>query len=213
MTWVKLDDAFTDHPKLAPLSNRAFRLHVAALCYCARHLTDGYLSAAQARALDRANVAADRASSNGRGHAHGSLPASSVVEGQLRDAGLWEADGDGWRIHDYLRYNPSRRQVVGEREAARDRMARLRSSPERSPEHGNVRQNFTRSSPSPSRPVPKDKDSALARSSPEQPHHIREVLHGQRLRLQVDPSATNDGPPLPDSPPPDLEPPDDDGEA
>lgn len=36
MTCVKLDDAFADHPKVVGLTDRAFRVHVRALCYCGR---------------------------------------------------------------------------------------------------------------------------------------------------------------------------------
>ena len=39
--WVKLDDRFTDNPKIARLSDKAFRVYVHALCYSAGALTDG----------------------------------------------------------------------------------------------------------------------------------------------------------------------------
>lgn len=44
MPWVRLEDNFPEHSKIAGLSAHAFRLHVEALCYCARNLTDGYIS-------------------------------------------------------------------------------------------------------------------------------------------------------------------------
>lgn len=44
MSWVRLDDGFADHPKIAALDDRAFRIHIWALCYSARHLTDGFLA-------------------------------------------------------------------------------------------------------------------------------------------------------------------------
>lgn len=44
MVWASLDDGFCDHPKVEALSDAAFRLHVAAICYCARLLTDGHVS-------------------------------------------------------------------------------------------------------------------------------------------------------------------------
>ena len=45
MTWVVLDDKMPEHPKNVGLSDGAFRLHVSAICYCNRHLTDGIISA------------------------------------------------------------------------------------------------------------------------------------------------------------------------
>lgn len=36
MSWVRLDDQFADHPKVVGLSSDAFRLHVSAMCYCAK---------------------------------------------------------------------------------------------------------------------------------------------------------------------------------
>ena len=43
MAWTKLDDGFADHPKVAPLSDPAFRAFVAGLCFANRYLTDGVL--------------------------------------------------------------------------------------------------------------------------------------------------------------------------
>lgn len=43
MTWIKLDDRAPRHPKLASLTDRAFRWWVLALCYASEFLTDGIL--------------------------------------------------------------------------------------------------------------------------------------------------------------------------
>ena len=43
MAWLRIDDGFVEHPKVYDLSDRSFRLHVAAHCYSARNLTDGVL--------------------------------------------------------------------------------------------------------------------------------------------------------------------------
>ena len=51
MPWVKLDDGFTDHPKIASLSDSAFRTFVTALCYCNKNLTDGFVPALIARQI------------------------------------------------------------------------------------------------------------------------------------------------------------------
>ena len=44
MSWLKIDDGFFEHEKIEDLSHQAFRLHVGALCICARLLTDGHVS-------------------------------------------------------------------------------------------------------------------------------------------------------------------------
>lgn len=130
MSWVKLDDGFPEHQKVDRLSDRAFRLHVAALCHCGRNLTDGLVDAGRPRRLVQRYRPA------------------LVLE--LVDAGLWDEVEEGWEIHDYLRYNPSKEKVVAEREAAAERMRKVRDSPRSgrsSPERSPVR------SPSPARPV------------------------------------------------------------
>lgn len=105
MPWVRLDDGFDDHPKILDLSDQAYRLHVGALCFCARTLTDGFVSEGALRRLV-----------NG-GHVS-----------ELVDAGLWEAGDGGWWIHDFLDYNQSAEQVLEEREKARERQRRAREN-------------------------------------------------------------------------------------
>lgn len=40
-TWIKLDDDFFDHPKVVGLSLVAVHVHLRAICWCSKHLTDG----------------------------------------------------------------------------------------------------------------------------------------------------------------------------
>ncbi len=103
MTWVKLDDLFAEHPKVAGLSDKAFRMHVSCLLWSARYLTDGRIPNSMKR---------------GSGMLH---PAKAVAE--LEAAGLWNRDGDDWVINDYLEYNPPRTEVLASREIARRRSA------------------------------------------------------------------------------------------
>jgi hypothetical protein len=107
MPWVKLDDRFPSHRKVALLSDRAFRLHVSAICWSAENLTDGRIG--------------DR-----------ELPLVAHIRGikatakQLEEAGVWDRTDDGWMIHDYLDYNPSREQVLLERKKNAERQERWR---------------------------------------------------------------------------------------
>lgn len=140
MSWVKLDDHFPEHEKVNGLHDRAFRFHVAALCYCARNRTDGLITARSAGV-----VAAILNTQTKR-----------WID-ELTAAGLWTADegSDGWRINDYLDYNPSAEQIRADRDAARERMRSLRSSRERSGEQPGERSpaRSPRSSVTPSRPL------------------------------------------------------------
>ncbi|MET7923136.1 hypothetical protein ABZT43_03905 [Streptomyces sp. NPDC005349] len=102
-----MDDRFPSHRKVALLSDRAFRLHVSAICWCAENLTDGHI-----RDRELALVA----------HIRGLKPTAA----ELEKAGAWDRTDDGWVIHDYLDYNPSREQVLLERKKNAERQERFR---------------------------------------------------------------------------------------
>ena len=93
MSWLRIDDGFDEHLKIVDLSDAAFRAHVEGLTYCARNLTNGVIPAGV----------------NGR-------ICTKTVRQELVDAGVWEADGRAIRIHDYLDWNPSKEQVIADRE-------------------------------------------------------------------------------------------------
>jgi hypothetical protein len=109
MAWVKVDDGFPNNAKVEPLSDRAFRLHVAGMCYSARNLTDGILSPRSVTILRAETKATNK-------HA-----------AELISAGLWDVIDDGYSIHDYLEYNPTREKVLAERVKARQRMGKNRA--------------------------------------------------------------------------------------
>jgi len=109
MSWVKIDDSFDDHPKILKLSPFATTLHIRALCWCSRHLTDGRVPET---ALDRLTFGLTFEDVDGKAL----WPeAGASISDELCRAGLWEKVDGGWSIHDYLKYNPSRDQVVHER--------------------------------------------------------------------------------------------------
>lgn len=98
MPWVRLDDRFPSHRKVALLSDRAFRLHVSALCWSSENLTEGKI-------LDRELSVIAR------------VRGLKAAAGELQSAGLWDRCDGGWEIHDYLEYNPDRAKVQAERAA------------------------------------------------------------------------------------------------
>jgi hypothetical protein len=115
MPWVKLDDRFPSHRKVALLSDRAFRLYVSALCWSSENLTEGRITQ---RELP---LVAAR------------LRGVKTAASELEAAQLWDRVDDGWQIHDFLEYNPDRARVQADREAnaARQQAWRDRKRAER----------------------------------------------------------------------------------
>lgn len=111
MPYLLIDDGMAENQKVVGLSDKAFRLWITGLVYCARNLTDGAISELALRFVG-ANSQIDR---------------PKTVAKQLVSAGLWEPNGDGWMIHDYLEYNPSRAEIAERRELARERKRRQRN--------------------------------------------------------------------------------------
>lgn len=97
MSWVRLDDQFPDHPKVVAAGPAAGWLYVCGLAYCARYLTDGFIPKDQVRRL--ADV--------------GNAQRQAEI---LVSVGLWEHSDGGYRVHDYLEYNPSKEKVLATRE-------------------------------------------------------------------------------------------------
>lgn len=166
MSWVRLDDQFPIHRKVDSLSDPAFRLHVSAICWCARNTTDGYVSEADlAAAAPRTMKRPDRF-----------VP-------ELVRRGVWSSAADGWTIHDYLDYQPSKARIEEDRKknAQRQRKfaARRKDRDQGKPETPNAVTNASATplgaktnavadgvtNAAPSRPVPKG-DNSLRSSSP-----------------------------------------------
>lgn len=114
MPWVRLDDRFPSHRKVALLSDRAFRLYVSALCWCSENLTEGAIAERELPFIAR-------------------LRGVKKAATELEAAGLWDRTADGWMVHDYLEYNPDRARVKADREsnAARQKAWRDRKRAER----------------------------------------------------------------------------------
>lgn len=129
MGWAKFDDQFTDHPKVQAAGPMAELLAMRAVIFCARYETDGRI---RESVLPRLTV--------------GITSPKKQVSALIRE-GLWEESDDGWVVHDFLDYHPSREDKEAEREAARERMRNVRANKSRT--GGEVRNQLDRSSPSP----------------------------------------------------------------
>lgn len=146
MPWVRLEDGFPENPKVLAAGDEAAWLYVCALAYCNRHLTDGFVPSAAVKRLT--------------GHKSPIRLAMKLV-----DVGLLERDDDreGFVIHDYLNYQPSKASVETDRAGARERMANARRSSK------DVRPNKPRSSPNPNpnptQPIPESSSSPTGSSN------------------------------------------------
>lgn len=137
MTWFKVDDSLHGHPKAMAASLAALGLWTVAGSWSSNYLTDGFVPDHMVQVL-------------ARGETH-------LVEELVR-AGLWTRARGGYRFRDWSDYNPSANDVKRERDAARERMRKLRENRKntgqrgnRSGEHNaNVQENFgDRSQPRP----------------------------------------------------------------
>jgi hypothetical protein len=124
--WVRFDDQFTIHRKVDGLSDAAFRLHASAIFWSARNLTDGFVSREDLDGVTARVRTPERfaAECKQRGVWHlGDEDCPS--EKCPADGG---GDGDGWIIHDYWEFQPSKVQVVRDREAAARRQKKWREA-------------------------------------------------------------------------------------
>lgn len=112
MTWTKLDDGFHGHPKIRRLKRNAtaYMLHVQALNYCACHDLDGKVDPEFVE--DQVPVQSDR---------------DGAIE-HIVECGLWQPNGRGWLIHDFLKYHPSRAQLQTRRDKDAERKREERRS-------------------------------------------------------------------------------------
>lgn len=106
MAHAQLDDNYGDHPKVARLSDAAYRLHTNGIIFCGRQLTDGRIDADMVPLLVRR------------------FRKAALLE--LVIAGLWIEAPDVYLIHDYLDWNPSKAEVMRRREASRKRQQNWR---------------------------------------------------------------------------------------
>ncbi len=133
MVWARLDDAILDNPKIARVGLFGFALHVAAITWCARNLTDGFIPYQRAACLfdmSSAKTECIFAASSPKAMGDRAFNALEDVtvhaEGFIANlvaVGLWAEDEErgGWWLKDFLVYNPSRESVLKQRESGKDR--------------------------------------------------------------------------------------------
>ncbi|MEQ1936528.1 MAG: hypothetical protein ABL962_21975, partial [Fimbriimonadaceae bacterium] len=108
MPWVRTDDRFHEDPDLDYLSPEAVCLDKCAISWCSLNLTDGFIPSMRVTKL------------------HGFSSEAIVLLTTACAPGnkpWWiEVDG-GYQIRSYLKYNPSREQVLSDRASGKERAA------------------------------------------------------------------------------------------
>lgn len=161
MAWGKIDDGMMDHQKIDAALDAGgpwvMVVWLRGLCHAAKGLTDGEISRRAALRLT--------ADTDSPGAALDALVA----------CGLWDQRAGSYWIHDYLDYNPTRAQVLAEREGARKRKetSRSKAKGKAQPEsHDQSRRDTNRDGQEESRsesPPPRTRTRTPSRSRPDLP--------------------------------------------
>lgn len=129
MAFARTETTVLNHSKFVGLDPAAIGLWTMGNVYCWDQLTDGFIPRSQVPRLlswVRPNKCIELAEKL----------VAATASGRFTH-GLWEHDGDDFRVHDWLDYNPPKDKILAEREAAKLRMRQRRGSgrsPERAPE-------------------------------------------------------------------------------
>jgi hypothetical protein len=146
MGWIRVSDDFYDNDKFGEVGPLGVALHLAALGFCNRKLSDGYFKKNKARLLldfDGISITTFQGEMCSGG-VDGDDAAKLVIEWMVA-ADLWHpyghdcdschdrADGgepaaNEYLIHDYLKFQPSRAEVEAKLEANRKRVEAWRQS-------------------------------------------------------------------------------------
>lgn len=128
MPWVRLDDGYPEHPKVDRVGPLAAWLNVCAWAYSARNLTDGFVPAERVARLAQVHNPKQLATAlmGAELWESTSAPCPKCVAKRV-EVHAPTTTGDGFLIHDYLFYNPSREQVLKERAESAQRAADYRA--------------------------------------------------------------------------------------
>jgi hypothetical protein len=188
MSWIKIDDQYSHHPKIIITGAIGVAIHVASLCYSSRYLTDGFIPQ---NALPLVLSIID---------GPGIIPEIKAMNWPqiMVDSGLWEKADGGYLIHDYLVYNPRKDKVLADRkaksEAGQKGMESRWGSTKKRPKKANNKANNSRYTPvkgnSITRPDPQplpDPDPFMKKDGTEAPqsdfHKIIKYFTDEHLRI------------------------------
>lgn len=119
MPWFKVDDSLHAHAKVSKVASEApaaLGLWLVAGSWCSANLTDGFVPDHKLQYL---------------------FPDAATLAPVLVAAGLWRRRRGGYQFHDWLDYNPAATAVKADRDAARERMRKLREDRKSAGQNGN----------------------------------------------------------------------------
>lgn len=159
---MRFDDQFPIHRKVAPLDDATYRLLSEAVFWCARNTTDGRIAADELPTISPRATKPRVANLVRRGSWH--------EAGYICDSDRCPEPGpDGWVIHDYLEYQPTKERVKADLAAKAERTRRWRErkngsngggdasrDPPKDEASDGTRDASSDASPSPPRPAPKE---------------------------------------------------------
>jgi len=103
MATAKFDDGLTSNPKIIAAGPIASWLWFSSVLYCRRGLTDGLVLRIVVPSLVIG------------------LKSPMAYAAKLVEVGLWDSEGQDFRVHDFLAWNPSKAQIEGYRANDRER--------------------------------------------------------------------------------------------
>ncbi|HEY7467201.1 MAG TPA: hypothetical protein VIB47_10980 [Dehalococcoidia bacterium] len=163
MSWVKVDDAMPRHPKLIGLGKDRLAcqgLWLDGMCYASHYLTDG--------------IVPDGALQKG----------TARYAERLVTAGLWDRIDGGYRIHDYLEYQPSKADVLEARRKNAQRQSRHRNADSDGASNGVTNGGSHKTpAPTPTRPRSNERDARGVSDVELAAHRLR---YGHATERQVD---------------------------
>jgi hypothetical protein len=84
MAYLQIDDRMAEHQKIEALTPAQFMGHFRAMCWSARNRSDGHIPPQL-------------------------LPSLRITKAWVTryvDVGVWDVNGNGWVVHDFLEFNP-----------------------------------------------------------------------------------------------------------
>jgi hypothetical protein len=117
--WFRLDDSFHSHPKVIAAGNEAIGLYVRCGTYAAQFSTDGLIPEDIAVLYGASDTGSRKDPGTGK---------PETLAATLVRVKLWRRVRTGWRMPDYLDYNPSKQAVDKERKDAAERQRRRREA-------------------------------------------------------------------------------------
>ncbi len=107
MSWVRIEDAVTEHPKHLKAGPAAAWLWVCGIAYCQRQLSDGFIPD---QAITLIGVGTDL-----RRNEHPTILAKRLVR-----VGLFDRVPGGYQVHDYHDFNDTRSEALQRKEVIRE---------------------------------------------------------------------------------------------